>query len=178
MPENCDECGSSVSHYANVPVREGRALCGECFIKASVNPEAQLARCGGLCERCGASLDKGPTVFSEKDGVLCFECHRKDQLANWEKLPGAPEACGQCGKSFAGSDVAMSWEEKALCLDCFNQVRKAHPEITQFKLIPLVNLGWAGKDFENQPNLVLDTLGPDLEKWSDQSPERREEYIN
>jgi hypothetical protein len=36
----------------------------------------------------------------------------------------------------------------------------------------------AGKGFENQRNLVLDTLGPDIKEWSDRPPEKREEYIN
>jgi hypothetical protein len=157
---------------------EGKALCGACFIKASVNPEAQLARCEGLCGRCGAELGKGAIAFSEKDGALCLECYRKDQLANWKKLPGAPDACDRCGKSFAGSDVVMSWGEEALCLGCFNQVRRSHPEITQLKLIPLVDLGWMGEEFENQPNLVLGTLDPEVGKWPDRLPKKREEYIN
>lgn len=175
MSEICDECGSSASQTA--PVWEGKTLCDDCFMKAAANPEALQARCGGLCERCGASLDEAGTVFSKTDGVLCLNCSLKDQLSNQAKLPGAPDLCGQCGKSFGDNHVAIGWEGKALCLECFEIVKEAHPEITQFELIPLVDLGLVAGGFDGQSKLVLQTLGPDIEGWLDPPPASKE-YIN
>jgi hypothetical protein len=44
----------------------------------------------------------------------------------------------------SGNDVAMLWLGQAICSGCFKKVRTEHPEVTQFGLIPLVDLRWMG----------------------------------
>lgn len=165
IPEYCEKCGASIRDYASVLVWKGESLCGDCYIKAAVDPEKQLERCGGRRERCGASLDQKGMVFSEKDGVMCFDCLREERVANWHKnkLPGAPDACARCGKSFVGSDAAILWEGKAICGECFTSFGIAPTERGKLEIIPLVELGLRGDaQITDLPNWVLKDLNKDL----------------
>jgi ribosomal protein S27AE len=117
----------------------------ECYVKA-LDPEGLMTRSGQLCQRCGASLDQKGKSLTSAGELICLDCVGKDLDADWDKrkLPGAPENCERCGASLAGNDVAMLWLGQAICSGCFKKVRMEHPEITQFGLIPLVELKWPG----------------------------------
>lgn len=156
--QSCEECGASLGDHASPLTWEGRNLRGECFIKLSVNPEGRLAQCGGRCERCGAELTESGAVFLIKGGVLCPACNESDIIAIWhkKKLPGTPDACERCGQSLEGSDVAFLWLSHALCFECHDKVRQAHPELTQFQLLPLVDLQPGPVDVREFPKWIPD----------------------
>ncbi|MCI0391640.1 MAG: hypothetical protein MOB07_23090 [Acidobacteria bacterium] len=93
---------------------------------------------------------------------MCLDCLQKDMVANWgrRKLPDAPDNCEKCGASLAGNDVAMLWLGKALCGGCFDEVRKANPEINDFALMPLVDMGWMNELGATPNTLTVRNLQP------------------
>ena len=148
----CDECGASISRGNRLPQLGDRLLCSDCCSKAFIKYEQeQLARCRGLCDRCGATLHQGNMLFPKTREVICSDCYRRERVENWDKLkkPGVPENCEHCGRSLVGHDIAMLWKEEALCGLCFDEIKKEHPEITEFKAIVLVDLSWADDGDEN-----------------------------
>jgi len=178
--EICGRCGAPLGIYANAPVHDGKAVCMECYVK-TLDPEGLMTRSGQLCQRCGASLDQKGRALTEAGQLICLDCVGKDLAADWEKkkLPGVPENCDRCGASLAGNDVAMLWLGQALCSSCLKKVRMDHPEITQFELIPLVDLKWMGLSGAG-PDLILDIMpisANDLED-ADWVPDGPDDHIH
>jgi hypothetical protein len=178
--EICERCGAALSNYANAPVHDGKALCMECYVKA-LDPEGLMTRTGQLCQRCGASLDQKGKSLTSAGELICLDCAGKDLAADWDKrrLPGAPENCERCGASLAGNDVAMLWLGQAICSGCFKKVRTEHPEITQFGLIPLVDLKWTGLS-DAGADLVLDVtpIGASDREDADWVPDSSDGHIH
>ena len=157
--QRCGECGASLGNNAHAPIHDGKRLCIECYIKA-LDPEGLMAKSGQLCQRCGASLDQTGKALTDAGQLICLNCAGNDQAAGWDKrkLPDVPEKCERCGTSLVGSDVAMLWLGQAICGKCFKEVRQAHPEVTEFGLIPLVDLSWTGMSGGSCPDLLLNVM--------------------
>jgi formylmethanofuran dehydrogenase subunit E len=176
----CDGCGTSLSKPHELLPHNGKLRCIECHIKA-LDPEGLMTKTGQSCQRCGASLDQAGKALTPAGEMICLSCAGKDMAADWNgrKLPGGPEKCERCDASLAGNDVAMLWLGKVICGGCFDEVRKAHPEVTRFELIPLVDMKWTGLP-GGGTDLMLDLMPAtaDVRQDEDGFPDSPNEHIN
>jgi hypothetical protein len=175
--EICGRFGVALRKDANAPLHDGKKLCMGCHIKA-LDPEGLMTRSDQLCQRCGASLDQKGKALTDAGELICLDCVGKGLAADWDKrkLPGVPENCERCDAPLAGNDVAMLWLGRVICGGCLKEVRNEHPEVTQFELIPLVDLRWlgvsgAGADLRLDLMPSASASGRDDEDWVPDSPD-------